>query len=109
MMFTESKMRRKGLAGQADNIVGGNIIKSAEQKKIVNFEFSASVFDMAVALLGFIEDSADIRLGEVPVFTEGTQPLTIIQSHHLNREKYHTQYVSIDFYSKIEYYYDASI
>ena len=64
----------------ADNIVGRQLIKVAEQDQVIDFQLRMAVFDVAVALLGLMENFRDLCLGQIPVLANFTDSSAIIQA-----------------------------
>jgi hypothetical protein len=53
--------------GQSDKIVCAYAVKAAKRYKVVYFQLGASVLDVAVALLGFVQYCADLLLRKVVI------------------------------------------
>ena len=65
-MYDKSILRRGDLwlymVFQADNIVCGEMIEPAEQNEVFDFQLRPTIFNVAVALLGFVYDAPDLCL-----------------------------------------------
>ncbi len=101
--------KRGRLVGKTDQIVGGEMIKSAQRDQIVDLELGSTRLNVVVALLRFIDDPTDLCLRVVSVLSHTSESASIIHfrsssvSRFLLKKSYHTQKWSIDNYSKIEY------
>lgn len=57
------------MVGQANQVIGGQVIESAEFNQVIDFQLRTTGLNVAVALLGFVQELAHGGLGQVAVFS----------------------------------------
>ena len=91
---------------QPNEIVGTDSVEPAELDEVLDLQLGASILNVAVALLGFVNDSAYFFLRQIPILPQIAHPDPVIHRippHGLISKVYHTHKLSIDIYSMIEY------
>ena len=76
-------LRISWFIGQTDQIIGGKLIKSAKSDEIIDFQFGPAIFNVAVSLLGFVDNLTNFGLRQIAVFANLTQTLPVIHKNHL--------------------------
>jgi len=86
------------MVGQANQVIGGQVIESAEFNQVIDFQLRTTGLNVAVALLGFVQELAHSGLGQVAVFSNVADSCSLI--HYLPLQKagfgvlYYTQALS---------------
>lgn len=94
-----------GFVHKTDEVIGRQIVKTAQSYQIFNLQFRAACFDVVVSLLAFVQQFPDFCLGQIPIFPDVPDALSVIHGIlpiALIKESYHTHILSIDNYSQIE-------
>ena len=93
------------LVDQTNQIIGGQVVKTAQGYKVFDFQFRTTCFDVVVSLLAFVQQSSNLGLGQIPILPDVSDAFSVIHCillTFLMEESYHTHILSIDNYSKIE-------
>ena len=69
-LLGENSGRRSALLRQPDEIVCADLVKLAELDEVFDLQLGPSVLDVAVALLGFVDDRAHFLLRQIPVLPQ---------------------------------------
>ena len=75
-----------GIVRPPDDVVRAELVEVAQQNQILDLQFRAAIFNMAVSLLRFLDDLCDLLLRQVSIFPDFPKPSAIV--HAASPRKY---------------------
>ena len=61
-----------------DEIIGADTVKFAKADQILDLQLGSAFLDMAISLLGFVDDLPDLLLRQIPVLAQISHSFSVI-------------------------------